>query len=289
MDIFVRFLSPGIMIVLGLGVGVAVIRRYRVPWGLYGAGALTFIGSQVLHIPFNSLVLNNLLAHFGLVIASVRSGWQLLLVGLAYGLSAGLFEELARYVVYGWWLKTSRTWRAALGFGAGHGGIEAVLLGGLGIYSVFQIMSLRFVDLSAVVPPGQLELARLQIETFWSAPWYLVMLGALERVFAICFHLSASVLVVQAFRRRNLLWLLAAIGWHTLLDATAVYGVQAWGAVWTEASLAVFGGLSLLIIYLLREAPDPRPPGQTGERSQLDLSRVEITPEQIEESRYGSS
>jgi uncharacterized membrane protein YhfC len=289
MDIFVRFLSPSLMVALGLGVGVWVVRRYGASWGLYWAGVWTFIGAQALHIPFNAYILNDLLAGFGLRFEPGLSGVPLALIGLAYGLSAGLFEELARYIVLWLWLKRVRSWRDALGFGAGHGGIEALLLGVLSVFTVIQIMSLRNTDLSTVVPPGQLELARMQIEAFWAAPWYLVLLGALERLIAIVFHLSATVLVLQAFRRKNILWLVAAIGWHTLLDASAVYGLRAWGPLWTEAGLAVFGIVSLALIYYLRDRsrPETAPPA-SAHAPVLDLSQAELTPEQIEESRYGS-
>ncbi len=286
MDIFLRFLSPSLMIALGLGVGVWAVRRFRVPWGLYWIGVWTFIGSQLLHIPFNIFVLNDLLAGWDLSIGSSLEGMRLAAVGLAYGLSAGLFEELARFAVFWFWLKRDRNWRSALGFGAGHGGVEAVLVGGLTVYTVIQIISLRGVDLATVVPAGQLELAQSQIEAFWAAPWYLVLLGAAERLIAIVFHLSATVLVLQAFRRRNILWLVAAIAWHTALDAVAVYGVRAWGLLWTEAALAGFAVLSAGIVIALREAPEPGP-AETRPPS-LELSPVELTREQIEESRYGS-
>ena len=46
-------LNSLLMIGLGLGLGILLARRFGLSWGLYGVGALTFIGSQVLHIPFN--------------------------------------------------------------------------------------------------------------------------------------------------------------------------------------------------------------------------------------------
>ena len=106
------------------------------------------------------------------------------------------------------------------------------------------------------VPAGQLPLVQKQVADFWASPWYAVLLGALERVFALCFHLSAAVLVLQAFTRKNSLWLLAAIAWHAVVDGVAVFAAGTWGLYPTEALVGVAALVSLGILFALR---DPRP------------------------------
>jgi uncharacterized membrane protein YhfC len=280
MDILVRILNPALMLGMPLALGVYLARRYRVEWGLFGAGALIFVGAQVLHIPFNAYLLAPLLEQL-----DVQQSGGLLLTALLLGLSAGLFEELARYLGFRYWLKEGRSWRAALMVGAGHGGIESILLGLLVVYALIQALALRGADLSQVLPAGQIALAEAQLQAYWSAPWYAAILGAVERAATICFHLSASVLVARALTRRNLLWLLLAIGWHTLVDALAVYGIQSWGIYWTEATIVLVGLLSLGLVWWTREAPpspvaleplplppiEPRP--QPVDRARLDDSR----------------
>ncbi|MEI2709429.1 MAG: YhfC family glutamic-type intramembrane protease [Chitinophagaceae bacterium] len=54
------------------------------------------------------------------------------------------------------------------------------------------------------------------------APAGTLLLGAVERVFAIAAHLAMSLLVLQVFLRRNIAWLFASIGFHTLLNMVAV-------------------------------------------------------------------
>ena len=70
-------------------------------------------------------------------------------VAVFYGLSAGLFEEIARYLTYRFWLKDSQNWKSGLMFGAGHGGIEAMILGALALLSLIQAYVLRDADLFA--------------------------------------------------------------------------------------------------------------------------------------------
>jgi uncharacterized membrane protein YhfC len=243
------------MIVFGLALGIWLARRRKMPWGLFGIGAATFVLSQVGHIPFNSLVLNALFVR--LEWTDATSTATLLGVAALLGLSAGVFEEGARYLMYRFWAKKARTWEEALMIGAGHGGIEAILLGLLAGYALLQVLALRGVDLAAVLPADQVEIARLQVEAYWATPWYASLLGAVERASAICLHLSLSVLVLQCFVRRRWYWLLLAIGWHALFNGVALVAVQRVGPYWTEALIGVMAVISLGILFALRAKAVP--------------------------------
>jgi uncharacterized membrane protein YhfC len=286
-DIVVRPLTALLMIAMPLALGIYLNRKLEGTWRLFGIGALTFVVSQVLHIPFNFWVLNPLMERFGL---SMSVAAQLVVIAILLGLSAGVFEEVARYVFYRFWLKKDddRTWHSAVMFGAGHGGGEAIILGVLTLAAFVQLLALRDVDLSTQVPPDQLELAQMQVEMYWAQPWYAVLLGAVERAAAISFHISASVMVLQVFRRRNILWLFLAIAWHTLLDAIAVFGIQTWGVYITEALIVGMGILSIVIVVLLREPasiPDDDLPHQTKEGF-IDAEPQKPSLVDLEDSRY---
>ncbi len=287
-DVLIRALNAFLMIAMPLALGVYLARKLDSSWRLFGIGAVTFVGSQILHIPFNFWVLNPLLENFGLSIT--QTGIQLVIVAVLYGLSAGVFEEVARYVVYRFWLKKQkeRTWQSALMFGAGHGGIEAIIFGVLAGVSLIRLLALRDADLSTLFPADQLEIAREQVAMYWSLPWYGALLGAIERVSAICFHISATVLVLQAFRRRNILWLGAAIAWHTILDAVAVYAGQTWNVYVTEALVGVMGILSVVIIFLLREpsetSGEPLPELEVLSLDEIEVNEISV--DKVEDSRY---
>ena len=123
MNIAARILNFSLMIAMPLGLAVYLSRKLKTEWRLFGVGVLTFILSQVFHIPFNIWLLRPLLQNLGLSLP--QPGLQLAVVGLFYGLSAGLFEEITRYLGYRFWIKDERDWESALMYGAGHGGIEA--------------------------------------------------------------------------------------------------------------------------------------------------------------------
>jgi uncharacterized membrane protein YhfC len=293
MDIFVRFLNVLLMIAMPLALGVILVRRARVEWRTFILGAGTFVGSQIFHLPFNSYVLSPLTERLGLT--GSGGGLPLLLYALTFGLSAGVFEEVARYLVYRIWLRESRTKWDGLMFGAGHGGLESILLGGLAGFALFQAIAYRGADLSTLVPVDQLDLAQAQLEAYWAAPWYAVLLSAAERLFALCFHLSASLLVLQTFVRRNPTWLALAIGWHALLDTVVVVALVTWGAYVAEGFVGLIALLSLGIIYALwrregeeQEAPS-LPPGDRKKRTrEPNIALEEVSEERLQDSRYES-
>jgi uncharacterized membrane protein YhfC len=291
MDVFIRLLNSLLMILGPLALGIILVRRWKLGWRLFFLGAATFIGSQVLHIPFNQFIVLPYMEKLGLI--GNNDVAALVLYGLVLGLSAGVFEEGARYLVYRVWLLDVRRWKEAVLYGAGHGGVEAILLGGLALYAFFQATAYRNANLSELVPPGQLELAKAQIEAYWSAPWYEALIGALERAFAVIIQISLAILVFQAVARRKIFWLFLAVGWHTAVDALAVFGIQRWGVYPTEAVVAGFALISLAMILFLSKQPVVMPEGLEEVDASLlvpDLPakprKPDLSKERLENSRY---
>lgn len=286
MDVVVRAASSGLMILLPLALWLALMRRLRLGLGLVGAGVLTFLGSQVFHLPFNAWGLSRLIQALGL--PGEARGLGMVWVALLLGLSAGIFEESARYLVYRFWLKDVRSWRQAVLFGAGHGGIEAILLGGLALLTLFRATSLRNVDLTTMVPPEQVDLVRQQLEAYWAASWVEALLPALERALAIGLHVSLAVMVLRARLGRRLGWLVLAVLWHAAANAAGLLALQWWGAYAAEGAIAVF------VLGALAVAWRARGPGgalQEEVRSPVTaraLPREPLPPdrEDIADSRY---
>ena len=244
-----------LMIALPIILGRLIARRRGASWALFGMGAVTFVAAQVLHIPFNWLILQK----WELLPSDTTVFSNLVLLALFAGLSAGVFEEGARYLAYRYWAKEARSWGRGLMLGAGHGGIEAILLGLLGAVNVGALALMQqgmFVD---AVPPEQMPLLQEQITAVFSTPLPMILLGAAERLFALCAHLAMSLLVMQVFVRGQARWLWLAIIWHMLLDATAVFAITTWNATVTEALIGVFALLSVGIIFWLR-TPEPVEP-----------------------------
>lgn len=237
------------MVILPIVLAIVLTRKFSLPWKLILAGALTFIASQVLHIP----VVYGLTALFTNNILSIPAAWTLIFNAIVLGLLAGIFEETARWILYKFILKDVKTWNEGVLVGVGHGGVEAVILGVLALTSVLGMIAMRNADLSAMgIPADQLELAKKQVTDFWSAPVYTAFLGLVERVFAVCLHLSLSVMVLYSVVHRKPIWFWSALLWHAIVDALAVYLMPIIGAIGIEAVVGVCALVSLAVLFRMK-------------------------------------
>jgi uncharacterized membrane protein YhfC len=243
-------LSVSGMIILPIVLAFYLTRKFSLSWKLVFAGALTFIASQVLHIP----VVYGITAIFQSTSAPIiPEAWRPLFNGILLGLLAGIFEETARWVLYKFILKNVKTWKEGVLVGVGHGGVEAVILGVLALTSVISMIAMRNTDLSTLgIPADQLELAKQQVASFWSAPLYTAFLGLIERVFAVSLHLSLSVMVLYSVVYKKPVWFWAALLWHALVDALAVYLMPIVGALGIEAVVGVCAVISLIILFRMK-------------------------------------
>lgn len=258
----------GVMVfapIVALIVFARVVRRDelkgRAIAALAGVGALTFVLSQVVHIPLN------------LIAAKIGSGLgiELPLVGLALllGLSAGVCEEGTRWVAFRLIRRRRPAWfeapagqssrkgaDPAIAHGLGHGGIESVLLGLLVALTLLNMVVMRSADTSALhamgVPDEQIPAVLQQVHDYWDTYWALPLLGAAERVMTIVAHVTFSVLVFRsvASGRRRLLFV--AVLWHAALDAAAVYVSQTWGIVIAEGVVLTNAIVCVLVLRRLR-------------------------------------
>ena len=277
-------INYALMILIPIVVAIFIRRRTGAPWRLFFIGAVTFIASQVLHIPFNAVVLRS-----GLLSTDTTVWTSLIIYAVFLGLSAGVFEETARYLTYRFWAKDARSWSRGLMLGAGHGGSEAILVGALA--------AVNFVALLAAVnnetamnalPADQRSLVTSALAQIMDAPTGTLLLGAVERVFAITAHLAMSLLVLQVFLRRNIAWLFASIGFHTLLNMVAVIAASRLSPFATEGIIGLFALLALVIIFRLRTpepepAPEPEALPPPANAAALDLRP---TDDALDRSRY---
>jgi len=278
------------MIAMPISLGIYLTRHFKLGWHLWWIGAATFVLSQVGHLPFNWIV-GKLLNQTGIV--NWSSSAQLLFNALFGGMSAGLFEESFRYGMYRWWAKDARSWGKGLLAGAGHGGAEAILLGALVLYAYIQMAILRNMDLSTLFSGDKLDLARQQVQAYWSASWYDSLIGAVERLFTIPVQVCLSALVLQTFSRKQWFWVWLAVLFHALTDGMALILVHYLNVYWTETIIGGFAILGLVIIFNLRQAESMTPaaaitPSQTSFEGSTGFipKPVEETNENLENTRY---
>ncbi len=276
-------LQCAIVVAAPLFIAARLRKRWPLSWSLFGAGALTFAASQVVHLPFNRFVLPHLIA----LGVNFSKGASLVLTSVLLGLSAGVCEEVARFVALRFTLKKARTGPHALMFGVGHGGIESIFVGALAASAA---LNAAYIQRFGVENLGLSAIDAQSVRQWMNAPPYLVLLGAFERLMTIPFHISAACLVMVAVAKRRPVMLLAAIGWHTLLDAGVVFTASTFGLIASEVWVAVSLPFSLLFIHAsmkqLAPLEDPRAlprPAASGEP--LEFVGVEKNFEEVQALR----
>lgn len=279
---FLLSLNYALMILIPIALGIFIHRRTGAGWRLFLMGGVTFVLSQLFHIPFNWAI-----QRAGMLPTDLSSWANLLLTALFLGLSAGVFEETARYLTYRYWAKDARSWSRGLMLGAGHGGTEAIIVGALAAVSFAGlVMTANNETIMSAIPAADQAIITDSLAGLLATPWYGLLLGAAERVFAIAAHLALSIMVLQVFLRGSLRWLFLAIGYHALFNMIAVVGVTRTGPYATEGLLAVFSLLSLYIIFKLRSPEPPPTELQPMPLPVVEPADLQPTEEIIDRSRY---
>jgi len=282
--LILRILNAGLMIGIPIVAAILIYKRGKSGFRPIWIGAVVFILSQVGHIPFNQFLMLPGLKALGIEVAA-QGGISLWVLGAAAGLSAGVFEEVARYLALKFWLKKDANTLLPIKYGIGHGGVEALLLGLLALFAFIQVLALGGDGLEALLPADQVDLARSQIEAYWAVPWQQSLLGAVERISAMAFHIGASILVYKSVRTKNLLYLVIAVVGHAVLDAFAVIGVKQLNLFVLEGVLFLFAAGWLYWAWRIREI-DLEEDLETPVPDQVQISAPSATTEQIDESRY---
>lgn len=128
--------------------------------------------------------------------------------------------------------------------GLGHGGLEAMLLVGVGFLALGTAYLLAHAGV--VVPEGVQSLVGSQFAGMTLAS---PVLALLERTSALAAHVGLSLIVLQTFVRGTKRWLVYAITLHFVFDLVVVLLTRYWhvDTVLVEATLFVCSAVLLLL------------------------------------------
>ena len=97
-----------------------------------------------------------------------------------------------------------------------------------------------------------------QLSPLWTTPSASFLLGGLERVFAIFFHICASYLVYRAISASKPLFLVIAVLLHAVMDGLTVVLASLAGTAAAEIFLAVFTVIFVTVtVIMYRKEKEP--------------------------------
>ena len=204
--ITLSYLVSGLIeVLLPLVFAYFLIKRLRTSWKVWFIGALMFLVSLV-RFPLNGYLTD-------LVVSGTITSLSFWLIYLIPSFTAGIFEEIARYLGLRYLVK-NMSYRSGLTYGAGHGGIESIFLVGLNVLTIGIIL---------LTNPDSLP--QMQLRAILATPWYLPLVGAYERVMVMTIHISLSIMVLESLRQKKIQYLLLAIIVHTAINYLSVSAV----------------------------------------------------------------
>ena len=221
------FLVAGILeLTIPLLLGLYIKRRFGVSWRAYAIGAVMFLLSMV------RLPLNDIGSRFLLVNAPVNLTRTLLIAFPS--LTAGIFEEFARFIAFRNLLK-GRELGDGLMYGAGHGGIESIVMAGLNVLAL---------GLALLFSPSQIPAT--QLSAIWAMPLWFPLVGLYERLMAMAIQLCFSLMVLLSFLEDDKRYLVVAIVLHFLVNYLGLSFIDAYGLLWGELVFTLFTGAIIL-------------------------------------------
>lgn len=244
--IFMVF-SLVISILFPVGLVIYFYKKTRISMSFVIAGALVFFITQiVIRIPALSFL-------------STQSWFKsfsskILLYSLFLGLTAGVFEEVGRFLGFKLLPKDRLEWKNGIAFGLGHGGIEAVIL--LGFASINNIVYSLFINagvfnevIKPLMPGNTSQMIKSQLI---NTPSYMFAIGGIERIFAIIIQVAFSLIVMYGIVSRKPVFLIYAILLHTLVDMPLPLLSKV--SIWvSELYLLLMAVIALLFIYKSKE------------------------------------
>lgn len=245
-NLTIAVLAFDVLLSLALPLGLMLVlrKKFRISTAAFWAGCAVFLLAVTM--------LENL-AH-SLVLGSPAGAFlqgNLWLYALYGGLMAGIFEETGRFAAMKLLKKQHNRPETALMYGAGHGGIEVLLVMGFSMLQnlVLAVMVNGGQVQTLLAPLTAEEAASLEsgIAVMAQSSPALFLLSPLERLLALALHMTLSVLVWQAAAKPGKLWLyFTAIGVHAFADASAV-ALQLLGT----PLLAIEGWMALIDVALV--------------------------------------
>ena len=187
-------------VVLSMGVPIALFIAGRVKLKARISSFFIGAGTYLLFAMLLEQMLHVLVIQFCGLNAQSRP-W---LYYVYAALVAAVFEETGRLIAMKFWMKKWLDFPNALMYGIGHGGVEAILLGGLSgisnLVSMLMINSGTMQNTLAALPAESANQTVSQLSALWTTPAPLFFVSGIERISAIILHIGLSLLIYRAVK-----------------------------------------------------------------------------------------
>lgn len=181
-------LASGFEILLPFILSFIWIKKYNATISPILIGIIGFIGSVFVEGLF-ALLLTQIFDKNSIIITIIGR------------ISPGLFEETGRYICLSYIFSNNKLKNVSVSYGIGHGGIESIFIG--------LIFATGLFTKDVLIEKGYLN---------ESITLYTCLISICERLFAVIIHISLSVIVYKAVKEKVIIYYIASIIIHDLID-----------------------------------------------------------------------
>lgn len=205
-------------------------RKYRSKPEMFAAGFIVFLVFELFtRLPFLSAITEK--EQYVTFLSAP------ILYALLLGFSAGLFDEVGRFIYYRTFVRDHMTWENGVAMGIGFGSLEAMVVTG-GVYARRFMFAVMFNLGRFGTAESNPDIAAL-VEELQSIPLNIHLFAGLERIFMLVIHTAFSLLTMIAAKRGKL---------SLLLLCTVIHGLTISAAVFLNESYAWLSQLYLLAL-----------------------------------------
>ena len=192
--------------ILPFAASLFLVKKYKWSFILIILGASSFYVAVYLA---ENLFVYLLKVIYTLLIGSLSKLFYICVIGLC----PGIFEESARFVAMKFIAKRCvsqkeyKNRKTCLAYGLGHGGFECVIGVGLNFLIIL-------VNSNSLIEQGSL---------YSDITFVGCLISIWERIFAVLFHISASILVFKSIKENTYIFYIIAIFYHDFIDEFAMF------------------------------------------------------------------
>lgn len=221
------------------------IKDKRVPKSFI-VGSLVFFISQILiRIPILTYVLPNMMWF-------IKISNNPYLYGIFLGLTAGIFEEVGRFIAFKYILKKNYQWIDGIYYGFGHGGIEALLITGVSCLNLLVgCIMINNGTFDALISSSSTVTGQVLYNQCINLTSTSALLGGIERIFAMIIQIGLSLIVLYGVRNRKIIYLFVAILIHTLVNGPIVILPQLFNVGTIGLEIYIFICALVLGVFIL--------------------------------------
>jgi uncharacterized membrane protein YhfC len=262
-----------LMLIAPLVISFTLVRRYQIPWMIFGIGGLAFLVAEIVHAPVTDWLNSN-----GLM-PSITSSDQTVYAIIFSALLLSIFQTATRYAGFRLASKPALTWGGGVIVAIGFAALNVVLVYGLQALLILVSYSTFPSTAPEGMTPAQFAAFQTQVDQFWNSSLLasFVQTQLIPGLWQFTLSFAVTLVVWVGVMLKKWLWIISAFLFEVAM-VSVFYLVSYWMELYlldAQANLlnVVVGSVifialmafNLGIVYVIYKKVSPLAPALVAE------------------------